>query len=214
MKSFGEGEVHTQSNNIQEGLYTGNHIENLRKRYMYDINEFGLNSGALLPSAGGKLIRRSIYITSIQTVPNDIFQAEDLIHNFEVLNLCNSIFIWDCDCYRYRIRSLSASKKVSLKTIDNVFLVYNYLISKYPTYCNQISVYTISRLWNTIAYLHKNDVSSDDIYSQLLINQFASYKVPFNSAKIGKCSLFDKIKINVVANIKWRVWKMILYIKY
>lgn len=207
--SFGSGSNKEKKNLLSEGVYESERLETIKNGYLFSNNLPGLNYGIVLPSAGGKVIKRDIYINCLEKVPNSIFQAEDLIHNFYVISKCKSIYIWNSFSYLYRIRDDSTSNNISIKHLRNAMHVYDHLINSFPEYKTQICVYSINMIWNTVAHLVRNGANKDAVFDLLSTNEFHSLRV--NSKKLRKNNflLKDRIKLFLLFHPSWCLFKII-----
>lgn len=213
MEIFDSEKTRVLRNKVLEGRYIERDLNDIRLTYMYSKSMDGLNSGSILPSAGGKAIKRELYIFSIGEVPTKIFHAEDLIQNQIVLSKCNSIYISDNSGYKYRTRASSASKTTIISNLDNIFDVYDFLMERYPKQSNQIAVYTIIQLWNTVSSLAEKNADLNDI-KKLITKRYKSYSKVLRKAQIGRCSFLERIKVFIVSRRLWTLWKLALQLKH
>lgn len=213
LQSFGADSNYVQKNHLAEGLYLKSRMELIRDGYLYSNKVPGLNYGVILPSAGGKLIKRNIYIDSLANVPKSIFHGEDLIQNFFVIKECDSIYLWNSSSYLYRTRSTSVTNNVSIGYIDNALDLHSFLIEAFPDNNNQICVNTINRLWNITSHLAKMGTPTSMIRSRLTTNGYSRIKKDLSRARIYKCGFVDRIKISCVSHGLWSLWGFALTLK-
>ena len=181
-------------------FYEGEKLNMLKTRYLYDEQSRGINGGYIPHAIWAKAVKRDLYISCQNIVPDYVSKGEDTLFTLKLLNDCESYYTADFIGYRYRYRKQSMINS----STDKDFKELNRLVDEMKsivgntTWDNQIAMYAYKRI---------ND----------LITITVNNKVPYKEFKKSVISAVDILEKPFIEDLKIRThlkWKEKLLIRF
>lgn len=146
-----DGEVIREGTNmLSPGVYRGEAVKDIMRRYMYDKDQPGMNGGAILFNVCAKAVKREIYVKSQELVPDSIVSGEDTMFTMNLLRNMESVTVTDFCGYWYRQNPTSIEHTVTNRDLKNLTLIFaemQRVAREEPLYSDQVYVYALYRLW-------------------------------------------------------------------
>lgn len=115
-------------NSSEEGLYTGQKLEELKGKLVYDKSIKHANSGSLLYSVVAKAFKKASIEKSQYNVPEGINMGEDLAVTAPAVCNCRSLYVLKYCGYIYRQRNTSIIHVFDESEIHTYQILLDYLI--------------------------------------------------------------------------------------
>lgn len=119
--------IDTIKNGMPLGLYDMRNDMQFRKGLIYDRSINRVNIGSILPSICTKAVKRSKLATSINDVPNEITNGEDVAITFSALQLCASVCVSPISDYFYRTNETSITNTFKKDAIRRQRILFDYM---------------------------------------------------------------------------------------
>ena len=132
---------------LAAGFYGPERMEELRASFLYDNKAPRMNFGNILSPICSKAVRRELYLSCQQRVPDAVRSGEDMLFTMHLLNDAGSVASMDCNGYFYRQFAESMEHTVSERDFENLSILYEELNRGMGERKNQIAVYMFSRAW-------------------------------------------------------------------
>ena len=114
-------------NEMSPGQYSTKDNMQFRNGMIYDRSINRINIGSILPSICSKAVKRSILATSINDIPNDITNGEDVAITFSALQLCDSVCVSPISDYFYRTNEASITNTFKKDAIRRQRILFDYM---------------------------------------------------------------------------------------
>ena len=123
-------------NKLPQGLYSGQKLQELWKRMLYDPQDPDMNSniGVFDHDLWAAVIRREIVAPFQLLVPKQIHMGEDAAVTIPAVCSCKNVFVLDKALYNYRLRNQSMVRTFNRNEIEG----RKYLIAHLKTYARQL----------------------------------------------------------------------------
>ena len=132
--AFGYTRVHNNGthidtivNGMSPGLYSTKNDMQFRNGLIYNHSINRVNIGSLLPSIWSKAVKRSKLALSINDVPNEITNGEDVAITFSALQLCDSVCVSTISDYFYRTNETSITNTFKKDAIRRQRILFDYM---------------------------------------------------------------------------------------
>lgn len=119
--------IDTIKNGMPLGLYATQNDMQFRKGLIYDRSINRVNNGSILPSICTKAVKRNKLATSINDVPNEITNGEDVAITFSALQLCDSVCVLPISDYFYRANDASITNTFKKDAIRRQRILFDYM---------------------------------------------------------------------------------------
>lgn len=193
---------------IENGIYSGNDMDIIRKRYLYDENEDGININSLIVSIWTKVVRRDLYLECQMMVDERITKGEDAMVVLLLLQKCKSLMVTDYSGYNYRLLENSMSHRITNDDFDILVILLKRMLDAVKvesSYFNKIYVYGLYRFNNLIVGLSKQCKNYWDFKQSLSHINPELIDIVLKS-DIKKPRIKDKIKTTIIKHRKWFIY--------
>ena len=132
---------------LAAGFYGPERMEELRASFLYDNKAPRMNFGNILSPICSKAVRRELYLSCQQRVPDAVRSGEDMLFTMHLLNRAESVVSLEHYGYFYRQIPESMEHTVTERDFENLHILYTELEEGMGARKNQIAAYMFSRVW-------------------------------------------------------------------
>jgi len=209
--AFSEDTSFPMEHTVGEGIYRGDELKALFKKFMYDADLAAVNFGNIRFALWAKAVKRPLFLKYQQEAPTVIRKGDDLAAFAPMLYHCESLASLTKAYYHYRIIPTSMMRSYSDRDIVSLTELYAYL-SRHcaEDYAVNLDMCILAMMLEHIVGIARTCDSYADFakeHRKLLCPMLAEL---VNRVKTNRLRLIDRLKVSSLkhkAKFLYRLYK-------